>query len=204
MGGVQLPSVPGISEYQPQWGWLDEYEPSQNVNYLNFNKSWLEELEEMERLRNDEDNIGDKERRGAMREIVKSWGETEYCRPQAEMIESVLGGTDIQVLRAESAELPDLQIPVAMVDDRGSVEEHPRKNSGPKTAHELYKLLKKEVWKPFPIKIKFRELVLICCSPALSKQRATGLSCQPQSGSDPGPSKTGFRRLLPSLPSIAP
>jgi hypothetical protein len=173
-----------MSEYQPEWGWLDEYEPSQDVNYLNFNKSWLEELEEIERLGNDADDIGYKERRDAMREIVESWGEAEYCRPEAEMIESVLGATDIQFFRTESAELPELQIPVAIVDDRGSLEERPRKNGDSQNAHGLYKLLKREVWQPLPVKIEFRDLLLICCSPALSKQQATGWACQRQSGSD--------------------
>lgn len=135
-----------MSEYKPQWGWLDEFESSDNVNYLNFNKSWFQQREALEALPNEVDGVGYNERQGIMKRIVENEHESENCRPEAEVIESILKGADIEDLRRGISKDPELDRLVAIVDDRSSGEDRTRDHNGcPQTAHGLYRCLGKEV-----------------------------------------------------------
>jgi len=135
-------SDPDMSEVKSQRGWLEGFKSSDKVNYLNFNHCWFEYLEDQ---LDDVAAVGNNEERSAMRHMVESWGENEHCRPEAEVIENVLGEADVQILRNDRAQLPELKRLLAMVDDRGSQERHQMKNRGPQTAHGVYRLLKREV-----------------------------------------------------------
>jgi hypothetical protein len=129
-------------------GWYARFESSQGLDSSLLNESFLEKLEEIEALRNETKHIGPSERHGAMREILEIPGETKHCRPKAEKIEAALRGADIQLLRTEEPESPELQRTVAMLDDRSFASERPRGNRGPLNAHQLYRLLKKRVRLP--------------------------------------------------------
>lgn len=135
-----------------QRGWLAKFESSQGLSLATFNESFLEDLEKIEALRNNTDEVGPSETQSAIQHFLESPGETKHCRPKAEMIETVLAGADMQLLRAEKPQVCGLQVPVAMLDDRSFQGKHPRGNRGPQTSHGLYKLLRKRVRLPTQLK----------------------------------------------------
>lgn len=145
----KLPS--NMSTNKAPWTILAGLEPSQDFNYANLNKSYLEDLEEMVALQNGMDKLGYSERQSLIGDMLENIGETSSCRPRAEKIESVLAGADVQILRQDKAESPELTEMVAMLDDWSFTENRARKNRGPQNAHNLYKILKGLVCSPLPI-----------------------------------------------------
>lgn len=137
-----------MPEDKPHWKLLADFEPAQFFSPAHFNASYFESLEELEPLLHEIETLGRSERQSLISRFLETRSENSTCRPRAEKIESLLAGADVQILRQDKLAGVELNQPMAVVHDWSFTENRARSHSnirGPKSAPEMYKLLRSKV-----------------------------------------------------------
>ena len=122
--------------------WNSEFATRRDLHYSTENEPYIEW-----RMKLGTEDVETRAEAGEEESVIQTFmrgpDESDVCLPQADKIENVCYGANLESLRAASESL----LPIALLDERsfeGEIE-RPRAYRGPLTARDLYKELKKPV-----------------------------------------------------------